>query len=409
MRRKHLRFGALALALLCLGGILALPAFAREDPIERAKKGVVKLYVVGYDEEGNQRSSTGSGFAVGEAKRAPEYFITNWHVAHLKEGDSFYHKDNVRIWIMLDHFSISERTGLPREATAVECSIIGSPESGYPDYAVLKASRPVTECRPLTTRSSREVQVREDVIALGFPGIIDELSSYNGSFAITETSGNIAQTAYTIAQRDNTKTLLHDALLSGGSFGGPLVDTRGNVIGLNAYGIEGGYSCSVYIDYVTDALQELGIPYEKAGIVPRTHLVIGAVGAAAVLVGVFFLLLRWKQKWEPPPLADKVLEGCIGEKFSLVLPDGRIIPILQKIITVGRSPSCEVVLPETAVSVSWEHCTLEHVGKNLILVDKGSSNGTFIHGKRVPNGTKVALRRGSSFCVGNLKNRITVR
>ena len=61
-----------------------------------------------------------------------------------------------------------------------------------------------------------------------------------------------------------------------------------------------------------------------------------------------------------------------------------------------------------SAAVSRRHCTLENSGEFLILVDEGSRNGTFIHGKRVPTGTKVALKHGSSFCVGTSENRITV-
>ena len=61
-----------------------------------------------------------------------------------------------------------------------------------------------------------------------------------------------------------------------------------------------------------------------------------------------------------------------------------------------------------SAAVSRRHCTLENNGEFLILVDEGSRNGTFIHGKRVPAGTKVALKHGSSFCVGTSENRITV-
>ena len=95
--------------------------------------------------------------------------------------------------------------------------------------------------------------------------------------------------------------------------------------------------------------------------------------------------------------------------FSLELPDGRIVPIRDKVVTVGRDPSCQVVLPESASTAGRKHCTLENGGQYLILVDNGSTNGTYIHGKKVPVGAKVALKRGSSFSVGSVENRITVR
>ena len=63
----------------------------------------------------------------------------------------------------------------------------------------------------------------------------------------------------------NTNVLLHDAVISGGNSGGPLIDENGNVIGLNTYGIVDSYSCAIYSEYVTQALDQMGIPYMSAG------------------------------------------------------------------------------------------------------------------------------------------------
>ena len=123
------------LSLILCAAMLAIPASARTDlptVISQAKEGVVKLFVVGFSPDDTPAAAAvGSGFAVGQKGSTPEYFVTNWHVAsaYLSEYNYAFDSDHVRIWIMLDNFTISDVTGLPSEATSVECSIVRSSSS----------------------------------------------------------------------------------------------------------------------------------------------------------------------------------------------------------------------------------------------------------------------------------------
>lgn len=409
----------MVMVLICLAAMLAIPASAKTDlptVISQAKEGVVKLLAVGFDSYGNVANAVvGSGFAVGTKGSAPEYFVTNWHVAsvYMPEHNYAFDSDHVRIWIMLDNFTLSDVTGLPSEATSVECSIVRISESGYPDYAILRAARPVTECKPLAIRSSETVKQGETVVALGCPAVLDEQSLSIGD--ITSTTGTVAR-HMTMTNAGNTNAIVHNANISGGNSGGPLIDENGSVIGLNTYSIVDSYSCAIYSDYVMQALNELGIPYMSAGSsISVVTIAAAAVAVAAVAVAIYFLLRSRKSaekssKEVNPGVGPVSTVPADGYKpsFRVQLPDGRIIPVPAGKVAVGRDPSCQIRLPESAAAVSRRHCTLESNGEFLILVDEGSRNGTFIHGKRVPAGTKVALKHGSSFCVGTSENRITV-
>ena len=402
----------MVMVLICLAAMLAIPASARTDlptVISQAKEGVVKLFVVGFSPDDTPAAAAvGSGFAVGQKGSTPEYFVTNWHVAsaYLSEYNYAFDSDHVRIWIMLDNFTLSDVTGLPSEATSVECSIVRISESGYPDYAILRAARPVTECKPLPIRSSESVKQGETVVALGCPAVVDDLSATVGSNDITATRGTVAR-HMVMSAAGNTNVLLHDAVISGGNSGGPLIDENGNVIGLNTYGIVDSYSCAIYSEYVTQALNQMGIPYMSAGgSISIVTIAAAVIAVAAVAVAVCFLLRNRKTPVTPP--APPIPADGYKPSFRVQLPDGRIIPVPAGKVAVGRDPRCQIRLPESAAAVSRRHCTLENSGEFLILVDEGSRNGTFIHGKRVPVGTKVALKQGSSFCVGTTENRITV-
>ena len=403
------------MVLICLAAMLAIPASARTDLptiISQAKEGVVKLLAVGFDSYGNVANAVvGSGFAVGQRGSAPEYFVTNWHVAsaYIPDINYAFDSNHVRIWIMLDNFTISDVTNLPSEATSVECSIVRIAESGYPDYAILRAARPVTECKPLAIRSSESVKQGETVVALGCPAVLDAQSLSVGSKDITSTTGTVAR-HMVMASAGNTNAIVHNANISGGNSGGPLIDENGNVIGLNTYSIVDSYSCAIYSDYVMQALNELGIPYMSAGSsISIVTIAAAVVAVAAVAVAIYFLLRNRKSAEKPPVIEERPpMPPTVPASFRVQLPDGRIIPVPAGKVAVGRDPSCQIRLPESAAAVSRRHCTLESNGEFLILVDEGSRNGTFIHGKRIPAGTKVALKHGSSFCVGTSENRITV-
>lgn len=52
---------------------------------------------------------------------------------------------------------------------------------------------------------------------------------------------------------------------------------------------------------------------------------------------------------------------------------------------VGRSPDCDVVVRD--VLLSRHHCRIEPQGRNWVVVDLGSKNGTFIEGKKIEQQT----------------------
>ena len=66
--------------------------------------------------------------------------------------------------------------------------------------------------------------------------------------------------------------------------------------------------------------------------------------------------------------------------------------------TIGRSPGAEFIV-EVAL-VSRLHCQLTATAETLHVKDLGSTNGTFVNGKRV---TTAELRDGDTLSVGRLE------
>ena len=66
--------------------------------------------------------------------------------------------------------------------------------------------------------------------------------------------------------------------------------------------------------------------------------------------------------------------------------------------TIGRTPDNDIVL--THPQVSSKHALLHNVNGQLFLEDRGSSNGTYVRGQRIPPGQKVPVASGEKVFIG---------
>jgi serine phosphatase RsbU (regulator of sigma subunit) len=66
-------------------------------------------------------------------------------------------------------------------------------------------------------------------------------------------------------------------------------------------------------------------------------------------------------------------------------------------ITIGRLATCDISFP--VQEVSRQHCRVQTEGSGVSLVDLGSTNGTFIGGRRIER--PMAVEHGGSFTVGS--------
>ncbi len=454
VHKKRILCGLIALVLSIL--VLPVPAEAKDFPevLADTKKGVAQIYALG-DDGVILSSWVGTGFAVGKQGKDSNTFLTNWHVV---TGSGEYEVSDVRIWILQENCSIDTHTGEPDPKLSYECEVLKT-TSGYPDYAVIRAKESIKGYKALPLLSSKEVPDGATVYALGYPAIVGSVSvSQYGIDDITSTNGIISQhMQYILAE--NTWVLMHTAQISGGNSGGPLINEDGAVIGLNTYGFGEQDSsinrfCAVYIDYAMEGLDSLDIDYtiygeEQKGILDKIKSLLKgdeaaeekeSNGSLAVVIGVILLgccatavvvILVWKKKKDEKARAEAE-ERCREwdrqealrrqeeerrrqeqqrkmelERFRLRGPNGQIYPVGNG-GTIGREAGCTITLPANTPGVSRVHCKLEVRGDQLILRDQNSSYGTYIHGKRIPANTPVALKSGSSFSLGSEKCTFTV-
>lgn len=436
-------------ALMVVGLLLSLPpmqVFAESDfptVLAETKKGVVQIY--GLANDGVYLSSwVGTGFAVGEEGEDSDVFLTNWHVV---TGDGQFEQSDVRIWILQENCYIDAETYEPDPDRSIACEVLKT-TTGYPDYAIIRAVESISGYKALPLLSSEDIQDGTTVYALGYPAVVGGASaSHYGIDDITSTNGIISQHMQ-YAYADNTWVLMHTAQISGGNSGGPLITEAGAVIGLNTYGFGESEEnmnryCAVYIDYVMEGLDELDISYDiyseaedKDGSFNVMYLVLIA-GVAVVAVIAVILWTSQQKKKKMHELAMQQEQQRLHQeelyrreklrqqeevrrrqeeqqrqermiKARLRLNGATVYPVLASGGTVGRDKSCMIVLPENAPGVSRVHCKLEFRGDTLVMTDMNSTYGTYIHGKRVPPNTPVALKQYSSFSLGSDQVTLTV-
>lgn len=104
----------------------------------------------------------------------------------------------------------------------------------------------------------------------------------------------------------------------------------------------------------------------------------------------------------PSPVAGSTAggNGAVGpEKLVVLSPDamkGMEFPLGNE-VTVGRAGGCAVLLPEDSF-VSQMHARLFRRDGSLFVEDLGSTNGTFLNGKKVS--APVSVRKGDKVQFG---------
>lgn len=392
--------------------IFAFPhaVFADTNAVSAARNGVVRILIVSNN---GTPMSFGTGFAVGAAGQPAQIFVTNNHVV----------SDNPNgVYIVLDNIS--------NGGTVIKANVLARSES--PDLAIISVDEPFKERTPIPLLSSKNVQVSEEIYTLGFPGAADIMDDNRNS--LPSTIGDISVTKGIISKVDvvnnGTNCYQIDAAINPGNSGGPLIDSNGCVIGINTFGITNSQNTNgaIHIDYIIDYLEQNKIAYTKGngtgpnpgtdtsqnngGLDSNTLIGLSIIAGAASITGI---ILR-KRKGRRTPHRIPESNNINPVNYSAPAPVPQLMCIdgcfagnsfeLSRNIAMGRDPKrCQIVFPESTKGISSLHCELQVEGGHVLLVDKGSSYGTYISGgsKLTPN-QPYALQNGDTFYLASHKN-----
>lgn len=200
-----------------------------------------KSVTQGYFMHTQEVEGIGSGFIINEEG----YILTNYHVVKGAQEISVTLSNDVTTTAQVVNYDENQ------------------------DVAMIKITDENVEI-PATVElgDSDSLQPGEEVIAIGTP-LSTELSS-------TVTKGIISATSRSVAVESGvTMNLIQtDAAINAGNSGGPLVNTKGEVVGINSSKISGeaveGIGFSIPINDIKDKIESLSKPILNLGISVRT-------------------------------------------------------------------------------------------------------------------------------------------
>lgn len=133
---------------------------------------------------------------------------------------------------------------------------------------------------------------------------------------------------------------------------------------------------------------------------------LGLSGTLFVFVLVVALTLRSGLRTPDGPTTRSAGRPAGARLILIAAGETGLVPgtvfAVAGMMTVGRDPDCGIVLGDA--SVSGRHARIERTSDGWRIADVGSTNGTFVSGRRV-DGRGVALRGGEEVGVGALRLR----
>lgn len=414
------RAACLLLAVICALS-LTLPALAAGDKnISNAAKGVARVLVM--DPVTNQIYSTGTAFGIGKAGEAPQYFVTNKHVVDceytIAEGITV-NLSAIKVYIMKTSLAVvyNKLSGTyeVESSQLIPCEILYEEIGSYPDLAILRATEPFEGHITLPlAKSVSEKDVAATVYALGFPGATDLTAQDTWSSNLLADTSDITITRGVVSRYgamksfNNCRLISHDAVINHGNSGGPLVNEKGEVMGINTLYLQRStdVSASFYAfssEYIVKVCEDMGIPFRYGSAVPSWLIYVLAAALVAVIAVIVVLLIKRinhdpnpvppTPPVPPEPLRVEGVFGCFAGKRYKVTGS----------VTIGCGGQNSLAMPEGTAGVSHRHCMLTAGADGEVqLTDLGSSYGTFVDsGQRLNANSPMTLHRGDTFWLGS--------
>lgn len=426
-----------AILLLVIGliagvfGILGLVGGGGMDPYE-ARNGVVYIYSVAYNDQGQSEAGWGTGWAIGKPGEPVQYIVTNGHVV----ADAYEYPQQYPNEI----FGSVEVYYSAAENDFAQAEIVYYSPQTQKDIAILRLPSPTEKRIALSLRESDSVKPGDTAYALGYPGNAvanQPLPKYDMN-DVTMTKGIISNR--TTLTGTTYEAFQMDVSIAGGNSGGPLVDESGNVMGINvatAYDQTTGQLSDVHyaiiIDELTKILDGERIEYTMAGgglswTQPWFAYVFLPIGVLALIGGIILLVTSQKGGQGAPAPAGAaagmgsgkaparggrgpvekraVLRGVTG-KYS-----GQSFDLLKGKVVIGRDPAtCNIVFDKNTPGISGRHCQVVYDPNEdcFIITDLGSSYGTFLgNGKKLTANVAEKLSTGDTFYLCDNANRFVV-
>ena len=429
----------LALATLMLCGVFASADTVKITEAPEAVNGVVYIRVMvsgGY--------GSGTGFAIGDPNKPVEYIVTNAHVVTalgaVRPGEG-----EIRVY-----YSYAENDYQIASVYKVD---------EVKDIAILKLPSATTKRTALVICPESEVKTGEAVLTLGYPGVSDAIS-YDHKYDMSDITAKtgVVSKKTTSSLDENTRVYQTDAEINSGNSGGPLVNSKGQVIGINTFtltvkGVEMYYA--VCIDAMIDLVSQRAVGYvlstdtpsgssdkndgdkddagdkkpsssgndEKGGFPVAAVVIIAVVVVAAAAVVVVMMMKKnggsapaAPASPAPAPAPAPAPQAAPAQSSGAMLVcergvlAGRTFPVGNGVV-IGRDASrCGVCFPVDTKGVSGAHCSIRKTANGYEILDLGSSYGTTLgSGQKLTAKVPGYIPRGSYFIVGSAEQTFQIK
>jgi hypothetical protein len=121
---------------------------------------------------------------------------------------------------------------------------------------------------------------------------------------------------------------------------------------------------------------------------------------------------------KPSASAPRPIGGFSNWVTLHVLDTGQVLPLTERNeFTLGRVSEGQPIMPDIDLSpyqayasgVSRLHAVIKREADHVLLMDLGSSNGTFINGKRLNPNVETMLGNGDVIALGKLKIQVLLK
>ena len=453
------------MAVLVTAAVIALyvPVTARADSLEDAQNSVVFItrhvnvweypaYGINSEEDLGVTVS-GTGFAIGTPGEPVEFIVTNAHVITDVLGED-YNTADLTVWfsVMANDFMIPEVYAIDKDR---DLAVLRLPES--------------TDKRNAVTLNTEIAPNGETVYAIGYPDYGNYLQDYKTMSVkdVTLTRGVISKQFRREQNQRGYEVYQHDAAISGGNSGGPLVNSDGQVIGVNTwvtYGTAAEGSNATIAQELVTFLDSYNVPYtlaaasdsgsagsdpaestpadndsaesdsnenEPAESLPAEGgpaetekndfpIAIVVIAAAAVVIVGVVVVIVLKSKKKGASVSGSA--NYTGQRVSAPASNNAVITGMKGMmanrtfningsVTIGRnSQKCNVSYPVDAKGISGVHCQIRQTNSGFEIIDCGSSNGTYLgNGQKLIPNVPVFIPDGAYFYLGSAEQLFQIK
>ena len=396
MRKLRMLAAALLTALL-------LTAPAPADFNQGTLDGIIMITSGAPNAKGDMEYWRGTGFFIGSAGEASQYIVTNCHVVEefILAGKAL---GGGELRVLFDQNDEAEAYLVDYDAEK--------------DVAILRLAEPTDKRSPLPLKEPEESSLGSEIYAVGYPSAADLTIQAVNSFSQKDASVTTGSLSRFLTESGTGRRLIQtDASLSGGSSGGPLVDSSGAVIGVNTAGsnLDQNLFYAVSVSEVLPLLEKNSVPYANAEALKNNSamLYIGGAAAAMVIVAVIAVVLGKKKKAPVPQTRKTEVRAAVPVLRSMSPQHGGMIVQLHgQPVQLGRDAAvCRIAYRDGTPGVSGRHCQVYFdEGERLFVVtDLNSTYGTFLaNGQRIAPDTPVKLTPKSAFYLGESGNTVYV-